>query len=66
MTTIKATVEDVFNNRQPSAEEALDRDFAPAFRRRTNGTWVDRPTVLVQIAELRETVEHVDITSSTS
>ena len=42
MTTLKAAVDDLFNNRRLPAPEAVDRHFAPAFRQRVDGSWVDR------------------------
>lgn len=62
MTTIKDAVEDLLNNRQLTAEEAVDRHFGPTFRQRTNGSWDDRPAFLARIVLLREAVEHATIT----
>jgi hypothetical protein len=62
MTTIKDAVEDLLNNRQMTAEEAVDRHFAPTFRQRTNGSWNDRAAFLARIVLLREAVEHATIT----
>lgn len=62
MSTIKAAVEDLLNNRQLTAVEAVDRHFGPTFRQRTNGSWDDRPAVLARIVQLRELVEHATIT----
>ncbi|AMM18629.1 hypothetical protein AX768_30905 (plasmid) [Burkholderia sp. PAMC 28687] len=62
MTTIKDAVEDLLNNQQLTAEEAVDRHFDPAFRQRTNGSWEDRARVLARIVDLRRMVEHATVT----
>lgn len=62
MTTINDAVEDLLNNRQLTADEAVDRHFGPTFRQRTNGSWDDRPTFLARIVLLREVVERATIT----
>lgn len=62
MSKIKAAVEDLLNNRQLRAAEALDRHFGPTFRQRTNGSWDDRNAVLERIVQFREVVEHATIT----
>lgn len=61
MTILKNVVEDLLNNRQLTADEAVDRHFAPSFRQRTNGSWDDRATFLTRIAGLREVVKHATI-----
>jgi hypothetical protein len=61
MTTIKDAVEDLLNNRQLTANEAVDRHFGPTFCQRTNGSWDDRPAFLSRIALLRKVVEHATI-----
>ena len=62
MTTIKDAVEDLFNNRQLSAEEAVDRHYASSFRQRINGNWDDRAGLLARVIELREVIAHATIT----
>jgi hypothetical protein len=62
MTTIKDAVDDLFNNQQLSADEAVDRHYGPTFRQRTNGSWDDRPGFLARIVDLRKGVEHATIT----
>ncbi|RTD85047.1 nuclear transport factor 2 family protein [Variovorax atrisoli] len=62
MSTIKAAVDDLLNNRQLTAAEALDRHFGPTFRQRTNGRWDDRAAVLARAIQLRDVVEHATIT----
>ena len=62
MSTIEAAVDDLLNNRQLTAAEALDRYFGPAFRQRTNGSWDDRTAVLARAIQLRDLVEHATIT----
>lgn len=62
MSTIKEAVEDLFNNLQLSADEAIDRHFGPGFRQRTNGRWDDRPAFSERIAHLREVVQYATIT----
>jgi hypothetical protein len=62
MTTIKDAFDDLLNNQQLSADEAIDRHFGPTFRQRTNGRWDDRRAFLARIVLLREVVEHATIT----
>lgn len=62
MTTIKDAVHDLFNNRQLTAEQAVDRHFDPAFCQRSNGNWDDRAGFLARIVELKTVVEHAVIT----
>lgn len=62
MTTIKDAVDDLFNNQQLPADEAVDRHYAPAFRQRTNGSWDDRAGLLARVVELRKVVKHATIT----
>jgi len=62
MSTIKEAVEDLLNNRQLTADEALDRHFSPSFRQRTNGIWDARAAFRARIIALREVVEHTTIT----
>lgn len=62
MSTIKEAVEDLFNNPQLSADEAINRHFGPDFRQRTNGSWDERPAFLARIVALREIVKHATIT----
>jgi hypothetical protein len=62
MSTIKDAVEDMFNNPQLTADEALSRHFAPTFRQRTNGRWDDRVAFAGRIVLLREVVAHATIT----
>jgi hypothetical protein len=62
MTTVKAAVEDLFNDPRLSATEAIDRHYGPGFRQRTDGIWDDRPEFVTRIAALREIVQHARIT----
>jgi len=62
MSTIKEAVEDILNNRQSTADEAIDRHFGPGFRQRTNGRWDDRATFRARIVALREVIEHTKVT----
>jgi hypothetical protein len=62
MTTIKHAIEDLINNRELTAVEAVDRHFGPFFRQRTNGVWDDRPAVLARIVLLREVVDQANVT----
>lgn len=43
VTTIKDAIDDLFNNPQLNAQEAIDRHFGPSFRQRTYGSWDDYP-----------------------
>ena len=61
MTTLKDAIEDLLNNRQLTAAEAVDRHFGPDFRQRTNGTWDDRATFLAGIKHFRDVVAHATI-----
>lgn len=62
MATIKDAIEDLFNTPELTAAEAVERHFAPSFRQRVNGSWVDYSTFLARIASLREIVGRVTIT----
>jgi hypothetical protein len=62
MSTIKEAIEDLFNNPQLSADEAIDRHFGPDFRQRTNGSWDDRPAFFARMVDFREIVKHATIT----
>ncbi len=62
MTTIKDAFDDLLNNQQLPADEAVDLHFAPTFRQRTNGSWDDRAGFLAHIVDLRKVVEHASIT----
>ncbi len=62
MTTIKDAINDLFNNQQLPAEEAVDRHYGPTFRQRTNGSWDDRPGFLARVIDFRKVVEHATIT----
>ncbi len=62
MTTIKDAVDDLFNDHQLSAEEAVDRHFGPTFRQRVNGKVDDRAAFLARMVDIREAVEHATIT----
>ena len=62
MTTIRDAVNDLFNNRQLPAGEAVARHYGPSFRQRTDGSWDDRTAFLARITDLRKVVEHATIT----
>ncbi|GAA0243211.1 nuclear transport factor 2 family protein [Rhodanobacter caeni] len=62
MTTLKAAIEDLLNNRRLTAAEAADRHFSSDFRQRTNGTWDDRATFLARIDHIRDVVAHATVT----
>ncbi|MHC8332827.1 hypothetical protein [Pseudomonas sp. LB3P25] len=62
MTTIKDAIDDLFNNPQLTAQEAINRHFGPSFRQRSNGSWDDRPAFVARIVQLREVVEQVTVT----
>jgi len=62
MTTVTDAVEDLFNNRGLSVQEAVDRHYAPGFRQRTDGHWDDRAALLARTAALRDVVERATIT----
>ena len=61
MATLKEALADLFDDRL-SAEEAVDRHFAPTFRQRTNGTWDDRTAFVARVAALRAAVERIELT----
>ncbi len=62
MTTIRDAVNDLFNNQELPAEEAVERHYGPGFRQRTDGSRDDRTAFLARIAGLRKVVEHATIT----
>ncbi|WP_343722288.1 nuclear transport factor 2 family protein [Herbaspirillum seropedicae] len=62
MASLKEAIEDLFNNPLLTAEEAVDRHFAPAFRQRVNGSWIDRASFLAAIVSLRASVDRVEVT----
>lgn len=61
MPSLKQAINDLFDP-QMSAEEALDRHFAPSFRQRINGQWIDRAAFLAGIVQSRAVVEHATVT----
>jgi hypothetical protein len=62
MTTVKDAIDDLFNHQHLSADEAVDRHFAPAFRQRVDGSWDDRSGFLARVVQLRKAVEHAAVT----
>ncbi|WP_022929811.1 hypothetical protein [Patulibacter americanus] len=62
MSILKAVVELLLDPDGPSVEAAADRHFAPGFRQRVNGAWVERRAFLAGMADLRATVERATIT----
>ncbi len=62
MTTIKDAVDDLLNNPQLSAEEAVDRHFGPTFRQHVNGSLNDRAGFLARMVDIRDAVKHATIT----
>jgi hypothetical protein len=61
LSTIKEAVDDLLNP-QLAVQASMDSHFAPAFRQRVNGRWIDRATFLEGIVRLRETLGHASIT----
>lgn len=61
MNTLKDAIDDLLNNSQLSTTEALNKHFAPNFRQRVNGQWVDRATFADQIARLRKIVQSTQV-----
>jgi hypothetical protein len=62
MTSLKAAVEDLLNNRQLTVQQAVDRHFAPSFRQRTNGIWEDPVAFEAKITQYRKIVKFATIT----
>lgn len=62
MTTIKAALDDLLNNRDLELGEAVDRHFAAGYRQRTNGDWDDRNAFITHIAHLRSIVASAQVT----
>lgn len=61
MSAIKEAIDDLFNP-QLAVQEAMDRHFAPAFRQRVNGNWLDRAAFLDGIARIREALDEARVT----
>lgn len=61
MSTIKKAVVDLLNRELP-AQEALDAHFAPDFRQRLNGNWIDRAAFFDGIVRLRESLDKATVT----
>ncbi len=62
VTTIKAAIDDLFNNPQLNAQDAIDRHFGPSFCQRINGRWDDRPAFVARVVQLRDLVEQATVT----
>lgn len=62
MSTIKEAVDDLLNP-QLAVQASMDRHFAPAFRQRVNGSWIDRAAFLEGIVRLREVLDQVKVTT---
>ncbi|MEU9503332.1 nuclear transport factor 2 family protein [Streptomyces sp. NPDC048196] len=62
-TGIEAALTDLLLNGDLTLQEAADRHFAPEYRQRTDGQWVDRTEFLEHIAHLRTLVAdgHVEV-----
>jgi hypothetical protein len=60
MGTLKEAIEALFDG-DVAVEVAVDRHFAPSFRQRVDGAWIDRAAFVAGIAELRESVESAAI-----
>jgi hypothetical protein len=54
--TIAAALTDLLLTPELPLEEALDRHFAPDYRQRTDGVWIDRAGFAEHIAHLRGVV----------
>lgn len=61
MATIKAAVDDLLDLRRP-VHAAMDAHFAPAFRQRVNGHWLDRAAFIDGIVQLRAVLGHASVT----
>ncbi|MEY9926589.1 hypothetical protein ABH926_001211 [Catenulispora sp. GP43] len=55
-TTIAAALTDLLLTPGLPLDEALDRHFAPEYRQRTDGSWIDRAGFAEHIAHLRGVV----------
>ncbi|GGY93239.1 nuclear transport factor 2 family protein [Shewanella fodinae] len=61
MSTIKNAVDDLLTPQVP-IQEAMDRHFAPDFRQRVNGNWIDRTAFLDGMVRLRQALKQAKIT----
>lgn len=61
MNLIKAMVDDVFDRRDVTVSDALDRHVSRAFRQRTDGAWEDRSAVVKRLETVREVAKHVSV-----
>lgn len=61
LSTIKEAVDDLLNP-QIAVQESMESHFAPAFRQRVNGRWIDRAAFLEGIVRLRAALDQASIT----
>ncbi|SDG29631.1 MULTISPECIES: hypothetical protein [unclassified Duganella] len=61
MSTIKEAVVDLLNPELP-VQASIDAHFAPEFRQRVNGDWIDRVAFFDGIVRLRELLDKVTVT----
>ena len=61
MNELKNAIHDLFNDSLLTADDAIDRHFAPGFRQRSNGHWDERAAFRARIILLREVFEHATI-----
>jgi hypothetical protein len=61
MSTLRQAVADLLDPDGPPVEAAADRHFAPGFRQRADGTWLDRPAFLERMRGLRAAAERIDV-----
>lgn len=56
-TGIEAALNDLLFARDLTVQDAADRHFAPEYRQRTDGEWIDRAGFVEHIAHLRTLVD---------
>ena len=61
MSTLKDAIHDLFNDPSLTADDAIDRHFAPGFRQRSNGYWDERAAFRVRMLLLRDVVDRATI-----
>lgn len=61
MSTIKEVVDDLLNP-ELSVQASIDTHFAPDFRQRVNGDWIDRVAFFDGIVRLRESLDKATVT----
>lgn len=61
-TTMSAVLSDLYVDHQMDLDQILDKHYAPDFRQRTNGTWIDRKGFAEHQAALRGRIVRAEVT----